>query len=263
MLPPNVPNWVSAAAASMHLNAQIPTSNAQTNHEIKRSISSSPTTTTSSPSPTPPPSSSAANSTQTTTISSSHHLSDPDAPLNLSKPKYATQTHTSTATTPTSAPNSPHNYPVEHHAMSPHHQMMAPSPKFLSSNLVMPRAFLPYATALPPHMGGQSVPMPVVDGTNGSSRRHGTSGGSIKQERAMSPSAGAAQVQSMLDNHHHPHFPFNHMYGLPTPPHLVPGGGGPPPNSGNKNSHREDMMMNTPSKEEADFMAACQSEYLC
>ncbi|KAF5274296.1 hypothetical protein FQR65_LT04414 [Abscondita terminalis] len=117
MLPPphQVPNWISATA---HL-AQMSASAATTTNE-KRSPPRQST-------PSPPP------------------ASDPDTPLNLTKPKSSSSGSTG---------SSPHNMSVN---MQPFNEqpVAATTPKLLPPSLVMPRAFLPYA-GLPP----QFSPLP-------------------------------------------------------------------------------------------------------
>lgn len=141
MLPPQVPNWISTAAAHLsHL----------TNID-KRSPPPQ-------RSPTPPP-----------------QPSDPDTPLNLSKPKSSSSG--SPGSSPLNIPVSLHN-PVEQ-------PVAATAPKLLPPNLMMPRAFLPYA-GLPP----QFSPLPP-----NADRHKGNKDGMLNDKQ--------------------PHFPM-HMYGLPT-----------------------------------------------
>lgn len=104
--------------------------------------------------------------------------SDPDAPLNLSKPKSSSSG---------SAGSSPHSTPTSVHNVNDQ-PVVATAPKLLPPNLVMPRAFLPYA-GLPPQF-----PMPT------DRNKSGKDGGMVNSEKQ-------------------PHFPL-HMYGLPAPPHL-------------------------------------------
>lgn len=106
---------------------------------------------------------------------------DPDAPLNLTKPKSSGSE---------SAGSSPHSSSTP--MGFPHHneQPVAPSaPKLLPPGLVLPRPFLPYA-GLPP----QFSPLPQ------------------NNERKMNKDA-------MSNDKQQHHFPL-HMYGLPTPPNL-------------------------------------------
>lgn len=62
---------------------------------------------------------------------------DPDAPLNLTKPKHS--------------PRTEHGLPAHHMTESPLGPLAATAPKLLPPGLVMPRAFLHYA-GLPPHV---------------------------------------------------------------------------------------------------------------
>ncbi|XP_049825536.1 transcription factor Sox-13 isoform X2 [Aethina tumida] len=104
--------------------------------------------------------------------------SDPDAPLNLSKPKSSSgSAGSSPQTTPTGFNNS-----LEQ-------PMAATTPKLLPPNLVMPRAFMPYA-GLPPQF-----PLPPTGDRN----KMGKDG--------------------MMNPDKQPHFPL-HVYGLPGAPHL-------------------------------------------
>ncbi|XP_074026130.1 transcription factor Sox102F isoform X2 [Leptinotarsa decemlineata] len=146
MLPPHqVPSWISATAHLAQMSNVPP-------HE-KRSPPPHHT-----PSPTPPP-------------------SDPDAPLNLSKPKSSSSG--STGSSPQSTPSlQPHDQPVA-----------ATAPKLLPPNLMMSRAFLPYA-GLPPQF-----PMP---------------GGTDRSK----------QGKEMVNQEKQHHFPMHGLYGLPTPQHL-------------------------------------------
>ncbi|XP_031339195.1 transcription factor Sox-6-like isoform X2 [Photinus pyralis] len=112
MLPPphQVPNWISATA---HL-AQMSAAAISTTTD-KRSPPRQPT-------PSPPP-----------------QISDPDAPLNLTKPKSSSSESTG---------SSPHNIPVSMQSFS-EQPVAATTPKLLPPGLVMPRPFLAYA-GLPP-----------------------------------------------------------------------------------------------------------------
>lgn len=137
----------------------------------------------SSPAPTPP----------TPPVSHSHPPSDPDIPLNLTKPK-----SNSSGSGSGSAGSSPHG---QHHSgmgmpgQGPSEQpVAATTPKLLPPNIVMPRAFMPYAAGLPPHLS----PMPPGGGD-----RHKMQGN-----------------KDMMSPDKQPHFSM-HMYGLPGPPHLT------------------------------------------
>lgn len=147
MLPPQVPNWITTATA--HL------ANLTSNIE-KRSPPPA-------RSPTPPPS----------------QPSDPDTPLNLSKPKSSSSG--SPGSSPSSVPVSLQNNPVEQ-------PMTATAPKFLPPSLMVPRALLPYHPASLPT---QFSPLPP------NTERHKNS------------------KDGLLSPEKQPHFPM-HMYGLPT-----------------------------------------------
>ncbi|KAJ8878882.1 hypothetical protein PR048_019481 [Dryococelus australis] len=152
-----------------------------------------------------------------------HHHPDPDAPLNLSKPKMS----------PGGGGGVPHQLPHHQHQQGLplglhglEQPVAATTPKLLPPNLMVPHAFLPY-TGLPPHLG----PLPSPAGKLG-----------------ITTSQGMPQTkEGLMSPDKHPHFPL-HMYGLPTP-HL------PSPKS-----HREEQPLGS-SKDESDFMAACQSSY--
>lgn len=152
MLPPShqVPNWISATAHMAQMSANTPSSSTE-----KRSPPRQPT-------PSPPPS-----------------MSDPDTPLNLTKPKSSSSGSTG---------SSPHNVPTSMQSYN-EQPVAATTPKLLPPNLVMPRAFLPYA-GLPP----QFSPLPPNNDRHKSGK-----------DSMMSP-----------DKHH---FPM-HMYGLHTSPHM-------------------------------------------
>lgn len=164
MLPPHqVPNWLSAAT-SAHLAAQMQ----QQHHQQQQQM--------------------AANSSNERRTPQHHHPSppppapsDPDAPLNLSKPKSlgSGSTETSPQPTPTSQHQSINDQPVA-----------ATVPRLMPPNLMMTnRAFLPYA-GLPP-----TFPIPPgVDNRNKSN-----------------------DVRPNMEKQHH--FPM-HMYAMPTPPNL-------------------------------------------
>nr|CAH7733620.1 unnamed protein product [Callosobruchus chinensis] len=156
MLPPHhpaqVPNWMSAAAAGTA--SLLPPHSAPSPAPEKQT----PPPQRPTPSPTPP-----------------HLPTDPDAPLNLTKPKSSSSG---------SAGSSPHSTP---HSEQP--VIAATAPKLLPSNLMMSRAFLPYA-GLPPQF-------PL-----GKGNKESTTGGQEKQH----------------------HFPLHGLYGLPTPPHLAAAG---------------------------------------
>ncbi|XP_044748331.1 transcription factor SOX-13 isoform X3 [Coccinella septempunctata] len=107
---------------------------------------------------------------------------DPDAPLNLTKPKSCGSE--SAGSSPHSS-STPMGFP--HHNEQP---VAATAPKLLPPGLVMPRPFLPYA-GLPP----QFSPLPP------------------NNDRKMNKEAGPNDKQQQH------HFPL-HMYGLPTPPNL-------------------------------------------
>ncbi|XP_056640799.1 transcription factor SOX-13 isoform X2 [Diorhabda sublineata] len=98
--------------------------------------------------------------------------SDPDAPLNLSKPK------SSSSGSARSSPQSTPAAPIQDQPVA------ATAPKLLPPNLMMSRAFLPYA-GLPPQF----------------------------------PMDRNVQNKDMTSPDKQPHFPL-HMYGLPTPPHM-------------------------------------------
>lgn len=185
------PHWIPSATA--HL-ANISASASASYGSEKRS----PPPQSSPPIPTPPPA----------------PVSDPDTPLNLSKPKSNASSGSG------SAGSSPH----AHHAQMNMHGMSeqpvaATTPKLLPPNLVMPRAFLPYA-GLPPHLS----PLPNVG------------------DRQKLTGQNISNKDGMVSPDKQPHFPI-HMYGLQPPPHLTGG-----------KSIRDDS---TVGKEEADFMAAC------
>nr|CAI5854064.1 unnamed protein product [Callosobruchus analis] len=156
MLPPHhpaqVPNWMSAAAAGTA--SLLPPHSAPSPAPEKQTPPPQRLT----PSPTPP-----------------QLPTDPDAPLNLTKPKSSSSG---------SAGSSPHSTP---HSEQP--VIAATAPKLLPSNLMMSRAFLPYA-GLPPQF-------PLGKGS-----KESTAGGQEKQH----------------------HFPLHGLYGLPTPPHLAAAG---------------------------------------
>ncbi|KAJ8977254.1 hypothetical protein NQ317_006893 [Molorchus minor] len=102
---------------------------------------------------------------------------DPDAPLNLSKPKSSSSG---------SAGSSPQSTPI---IQPPDQPVAATAPKLLPPNLMMPRAFLPYA-GLPPQF-----PMPPgVD--------------------RMKPN------KDMPTPDKQPHFSLHGLYGIPGPQHL-------------------------------------------
>ncbi|KAJ8942889.1 hypothetical protein NQ318_011302 [Aromia moschata] len=105
---------------------------------------------------------------------------DPDAPLNLSKPKSSSSG--SAGSSPQSNPNilQPPDQPVA-----------ATAPKLLPPNLMMPRAFLPYA-GLPPQF-----PLPPAVDRN-------------------KPNKDIANQQEKP-----PHFPLHGLYGMPGPQHLA------------------------------------------
>jgi hypothetical protein len=63
---------------------------------------------------------------------------DPDAPLNLTKPKAGSGTNI-------------HSLPLGLHSLG-EQPAAATTPKLLPPSLVMPRAFLPYGAVLPPHL---------------------------------------------------------------------------------------------------------------
>lgn len=115
MLPPHqVSNWISAAASAAHL-AHI--------HQQQQNERRSPQHSTPPPPPPPPP-----------------PPTDPDAPLNLTKPKFMNQVEVATS----AAQQHLNDQPVA-----------ATVPRLLPPNLMLPnRAFLPYA-GLPP-----SFPVP-------------------------------------------------------------------------------------------------------
>ncbi|KAJ8913570.1 hypothetical protein NQ315_013975, partial [Exocentrus adspersus] len=103
--------------------------------------------------------------------------SDPDTPLNLSKPK------SSSSGSPCSSPQSMPNLPFSDQPVA------ATAPKLIPPNLMMPRAFLPYA-GLPPQF-----PMPPgVDRTK--------------------PNKDISSLNKQ------PHFPIHGLYAIPAPPHL-------------------------------------------
>ncbi|KAF2885243.1 hypothetical protein ILUMI_20935 [Ignelater luminosus] len=156
MLPPphQVPSWISATAHLAQMSASAASGSSSTE---KRSPPRQPT-------PSPPP-----------------QLSDPDTPLNLTKPKSSSSGSTG---------SSPHNVPTSMQNFNEQPSVAATTPKLLPPSLVMPRAFLPYA-GLPP----QFSPLPP------NSDRHKSG-----KDGLLSP-----------DKQHH--FPM-HMYGLPAPPHL-------------------------------------------
>lgn len=188
------PHWIPSATAHLaHISASASSSNS--GGVEKRSPPPQP----SPPIPTPPP--------QQTT--------DPDIPLNLSKPKSNASSGSG------SAGSSPHTHQIGH-GMS-EQPVAATTPKLLPPNLVMPRAFLPYA-GLPPHL---SPLPPNID----------------RQKIGQNMSS----KDGMVSPDKQPHFPM-HMYGLQPPPHLSSG-----------KSLRDDSV----GKEEADFMTACHSKYLC
>ncbi|XP_066999238.1 transcription factor Sox-13 [Anabrus simplex] len=175
-----VPSWVSATAQLAHMSATAATGCMEK--------TSPPPTLTPAPASPPPP------------------MADPDAPLNLSKPKAATG-------------SSPHGLPLGLHGLG-EQPVAATTPKLLPPSLVMPRAFLPYA-GLPPHLG----PLPPTG------------------KLGLPTSQGLVQGKDSLisPEKHHP-FPL-HMY-MPSS-HL-----------GSTKSRDEPPL--GASKEETDFMAACQ-----
>jgi hypothetical protein len=63
---------------------------------------------------------------------------DPDAPLNLTKPKAGSGTNV-------------HSLPLGLHSLG-EQPAAATTPKLLPPSLVMPRAFLPYGAVLPAHL---------------------------------------------------------------------------------------------------------------
>nr|CAD7392661.1 unnamed protein product [Timema cristinae] len=139
-----------------------------------------------------------------------HGGMDPDAPLNLSKPKMlpGPQQQQQQQQQQQGLPYGLGEQPVA-----------ATTPKLLPPSLVVPRAFLPYA-GLPPHLG----PLPSPSGKmGGMGSSHGSKDGLLSADK-------------------HPHFPM-HMYGLPSS-HMQPS-----PKTHPRDDH--------PTKEEADFMAAC------
>ncbi|XP_021927831.1 transcription factor SOX-5-like isoform X2 [Zootermopsis nevadensis] len=105
---------------------------------------------------------------------------DPDAPLNLTKPKAGSGT-------------SLHSLPLGLHGLG-EQPAAATTPKLLPPSLVMPRAFLPYGAVLPPHLS----PLPPSAGKLGLPSSPGMTQG---KEGLISP------------DKHHPHFPL-HMYAL-------------------------------------------------
>ncbi|KAL1506740.1 hypothetical protein ABEB36_006045 [Hypothenemus hampei] len=166
MLPPHqVPNWISAATAHLAQiqQQQLSTSSQSLNNTGERHSPQHQTSSPPSPRPPVPP-------------------ADPDAPLNLSKPK-------SLASTPTEpSPQPP--IPTSQHQSINDQPVAATVPRLLPPNLMMPnRAFLPYA-GLPPTF---PVP-PGVDNRNKGN-----------------------DVRASMEKQ--PHFPL-HMYAMPTPPSL-------------------------------------------
>ncbi|XP_023719482.1 transcription factor SOX-5 [Cryptotermes secundus] len=106
---------------------------------------------------------------------------DPDAPLNLTKPKGGSGTNL-------------HSLPLGLHSLG-EQPAAATTPKLLPPSLVMPRAFLPYGAVLPAHLS----PLPPSAGKLGLPSSPGMTQG---KEGLISPEK------------HHPHFPL-HMYALP------------------------------------------------
>ncbi|XP_050297622.1 transcription factor SOX-5-like isoform X2 [Anthonomus grandis grandis] len=182
MLPPHqVPNWISAATSAAHL-AQIQ----QQHHQQQQHLNSQSLNNTSerhtppqnNPSPPPPP------------------PSDPDAPLNLSKPK-SSMTNAGSGGGGGGGGSSPQAPPAtsssHQHRQSLNDQPVAATvPRLLPPNLMMPnRAFLNYA-GLPPTF-------PVPPGMDGRMK-----GNEVRQQN--------------MDKQ--PHFPPLHMYAMPAPPNL-------------------------------------------
>lgn len=189
------PHWIPSATAHLaHISAS---ASAGGSAPEKRSPPPQP----SPPAPTPPP---------------AQTLTDPDTPLNLSKPKSNASSGSG------SAGSSPHaHHQINMHGIS-EQPVAATTPKLLPPNLVMPRAFLPYA-GLPPHL---SPLPPNVD----------------RQKMGQN-----ATKDGIVSPDKQPHFPM-HMYGLQHPSHLT-----------SSKQLRDDS---TVGKEEADFMAACHSKYI-
>ncbi|XP_069679442.1 transcription factor SOX-5-like isoform X2 [Periplaneta americana] len=154
LIPPQ--SWVSATAQLAHMSA-----------------SATGSTEKSSPPPHQPPAIAPASSSPPTP------QTDPDAPLNLSKPKMGSGT------------NPTHSLPLGLHGLG-EQPVAATAPKLLPPSLVMPRAFLPYA-GLPPHLS----PLPPSAGKLG-----------------LPSSPGMTQgKEGLISPEKHPHFPL-HMYAL-------------------------------------------------
>ncbi|CAH1124273.1 unnamed protein product [Ceutorhynchus assimilis] len=166
MLPPHqVPNWISAAT-SAHL-AQIQHHHHQQQQQQINSQQLNNCSDRRTPQPHSPP-------------APAHTPSDPDAPLNLSKPKSMLLGSSET---------SPQSTPSQHHQSLNDQPVAATVPRLLPPNLMMSNMpFLPYAK-LPPTF---PVP-PGVDNRNKGNDRQGME----KQ----------------------PHFPM-HMYAMPGPPNM-------------------------------------------
>lgn len=158
MLPPQVPAWPAPNLA--HIAQQMSASAAAAAAAAAASVNIEKRLTPPRQTPSPSP----------------QQLSDPDIPLNLTKPKCMG-----------SASPSPNNIPTSMHSLV-EQPIAATTPKLLPHNLVMPRAFMPYA-GLPP------------------------------QFSPMAPSGDRHKKDGLMSSDKQHHFPM-HMYGLPAPPHL-------------------------------------------